>query len=399
MPLKLAILSSAPGGGAGIAATRLYRALRGLPDCEASLIDIASVGGPLSPDVALPRSLSNRRLTNTHYTIEYPGDVRGWFVDWLSTFDVVNVHWATYLVSLGELDALTETGRPLVFTFHDYYYFTGGCHYPAGCRGFIAECFGCPQVDSSDCDDAVVPLNLEIKRRILRRPNVHVVAPSRFLIDQLIEGTGVPADRTHVVRNAYDPTDSVVDRSDANPVPRIVLMADSLSEQRKGMALALDALVLAARARRFAVDLIGTADPALEALLEEAAFEIRAHGRIEQHERIAEILGGADLLLTASFEDNWPNILVEAACYGCMPVVGPGHGCEEFARTVAGFVAADYTAEAFAEATVRALAETSGRRKSRAASRAVEMHAPPSIASQYLAIYRGVTAGLEPSGA
>jgi len=387
MSLKVAILSSAPGGGAGIAAARLYRALDAAGDCSVSLIDIESMGGPVPADAAPPRSLTNHRLTNTHYTIEYPGDVRGWFVEMLSTFDVVNVHWATYLISLGEIDALTGTGRPVVFTCHDYYYFTGGCHYPAGCRGFVSECLGCPQVDTSACEEGVVPLNLAIKRRILRRDNVHVVAPSRFLIDRLKEGSGISAERTHVIRNAYEVLPSRAGSEGVNPLPRIVLMADSLSERRKGMALALDALILAGRRRGFAVDLIGTANPALEGRLEGAGFEIRAHGRIGRHERIVKVLRGADLMLTGSFEDNWPNILVEAACYGCVPVVGPGHGCEEFAAAIDGEVATDYTAEAFAEATVQALSRISARRKREAAARAIEMHQPASIARRYLEVY------------
>lgn len=385
MAVRVAILTSAPGGGAGIAAMRLYSALEEYPGCEPTLFDIEALGGPVPSDAAIPHSLSNQRLTNTHFTIEYPGDVRGWLVDALSNFDVVNVHWATYLISLGELDALTESGLPVLFTFHDYYFITGGCHYPAGCDGFLRECLGCPQVDSGRCEDWVIPINKEIKRRIFSRSNVHISAPSQFLADEAALATGIGTDRLHVIRNPYRAFELDIDPKCRDGLPRIVLMADSFSEVRKAMPLALDSLELACSQERFMVDLIGSPDPRLEKQIQNERFGITIHGRITEHRRICELLEQADLILTCSFEDNWPNILVEAACYGCIPVVGPGHGCAEFVQVMgAGSAARDYSADAFADALCTQLSKISEESRASLRQRARVQHSPQTVAEQYI---------------
>lgn len=391
MSFRLAILTSAPGGGAGIAAMRLYSALEEHPDCQPAMFDIEALGGPVPSDVALPRSLSNQRLTDTHFTIEYSGDVRGWLVALLSSFDAVNVHWSTYLISLGELDALTLTGTPVLFTFHDYYYFTGGCHYPAGCEGYLRECIGCPQVDVTRCDDSVIPINKAIKRRIFSRSNVHVASPSHYLLNQAISGAGIDRDRAHVIRNPYRPVPGLSTGAKKMGMPRIVLIADSLAERRKGMALALDVLDMAGSRNSFVVDVIGGIDETIETCLNNAPYKLQVHGRISEHSVVAKILSGADLILTCSFEDNWPNILVEAACYGCIPIVGPGHGCEEFSKEFGGYVSAGYSREEFLAVLESALVEIAHVKANYIASKVIKVHEPATAVANYLRVLGQIT--------
>mgnify|MGYP000321333621 CR=1 FL=1 len=89
-------------------------------------------------------------------------------------------------------------------------------------------------------------------------------------------------------------------------------------------------------------------------------------------------------MLTASLEDNWPNVLVEAGVYGVLPVVGPGHGCAEFVRTFDyGEIAFAYTEDAFALALRQALAGLSPARADAAGAAIRAAHAPAPIARQF----------------
>lgn len=358
----LAILSSASAGGAGIAARRLARALREHGEIGTDFIDSASLGGFLPPDVARQTSFSNHAISDTHFTYEYPGFARGWLVEMLRGYDVLNIHWATYLLSLGELDALSRAGKPMFFTLHDFHYLTGGCHYPASCTGFEAGCHNCPQVDRSRIAPPRIARNHAIKREIFARPNVHLIAPSAWLRDRAVTAGIVPRARAHVLRNPYAPARAPLLHRKRDPL-RILLIADALHEGRKQMPLALDALAQLVSARRTAgaegavkVDLVGKSDEALLAQLEAMGVPHTAHGRLTDRDRLAQIFARTDLLLTCSNEDNWPNILVEAGAYGAVPVVGPGHGCAEFVqRYNFGQIATDYTPEAFAQAMMRGM--------------------------------------------
>lgn len=392
-PMRVAVLSSASGGGAGIAARRLTHALNLRPDVQADFIDATALGGRLPPDVALPGSLSNRRITDTHYTVEYSGYVRGWLIEMLDEYDVINVHWASFLIGISELDELSRRGKSMLFTLHDYYYITGGCHYPAGCGRNEYGCFGCPQLDADRCDPAAVPFNLSIKKRIFSRPNVHLAAPSEFLVKKAITSGIIVPERAHVLRNAYESERGLEIGDGGDPV-RIVLIADSLSEQRKGMPLAIDALANASdrfakqlKKPMFVVDIIGQTTDDLEARLSEARFPHVLHGRITDHSKLVEIFVRANYLLTCSYEDNWPNILVEAGSYGCVPIVGPGHGCEEFVRVFStGHIAKDYSPKAFSDELEAAINSHGRERKRVFSSAVVDMHVPENVASSYVSV-------------
>ncbi|WP_075221647.1 glycosyltransferase [Acuticoccus yangtzensis] len=395
-PPRVAVLSSAPHGGAGIAARRLADALAA-EGVAADFIDIAGIGESVPEDARPSRSFSNRTISDAHFTVEYPGFCRGWLVEMLADYDIVNVHWALGLIALEELAALARRGVRLVFTLHDFHYVTGGCHYPATCTHLGLGCHACPQLDRGLAPLTVPPRARRFKAALFAHPNVALTAPSHFVRDGAVASRIVPADRAHVIRNAYRPLKASAAPRDPGLV-RLVLIADSLSERRKNMRLALESLaVLAARLKgregpRLVVDLVGAGDPETATLMARTGLEAVAHGRIANHAVLTDIYRRADLLLTPSLEDNWPNILVEAGVYGVYPIVGPGHGCEEFVRAFGfGSVAAAYDAASFADALDGAMPPAARRMRGEAAAAIREAHAPARIAAQFM---RTVAPGL-----
>jgi len=393
-PLRVAVLSSAGGGGGGIAAKRMADALDSQPDMQADFLSGEFFGGFLPPEVAPMISFSNRKLTDTHYTLEYPGYSRAWLVDFLAGYDVVNIHWASYLLGLAELDQLSRRGTRMLFMLHDFHYLTGGCHYPAGCTRMTMGCTNCPQFDDTLGDINFVPINLRIKQGLFARPNVHLAAPSKYLRDQAVTTGMVPESRAHVLRNAYVPVETDLPWPDDGTI-RILVIADSLTERRKGMPLALESLnQLAARleseqpGRPVVAHFVGAADEALKTALAQSRLAYHLHGRITDHAKLVEIFTLCDIVLSCSFEDNWPNILVEAGAYGCVPVVGPGHGCEEFARGYAiGAVTPDYEARSFATALLGVMAAVPDRATREANARRIRAdHQPDLIASTFRSI-------------
>ena len=403
VPRSLAILSSASAGGAGIAARRLARAMRDHGELETDFLDSVSLGGVLPPDVARQTSYSNHAISDTHFTYEYPGYARGWLIEMLAGYDVLNIHWAAYLLSLGELDALTRRGQPVFFTLHDFHYLTGGCHYPAACTGFEAGCHNCPQVDRARIAPPRIARNHAIKREIFARPNVHLIAPSAWLRDRAVGAGIVPRARAHVLRNPYAPRQAPLLHRKRDPL-RILLIADSLHEGRKQMPLALEALAHLVAARRKAgapvalkVDLVGKSDAPLLERLAKSGVPHTAHGRLTDPDRLAEIFARTDLLLTCSNEDNWPNILVEAGAFGAVPVVGPGHGCAEFVqRYNFGQIATGYTPEAFAEAMTRAIERWSAAECERALEKIRADHSPQTIARDMQALLGSALSAADP---
>ena len=390
-PLKIAVLSSASAGGAGIAARRVADALNLSEDMEADFIDMVAMGGRMPDDAAPPGSMSNRSISDTHFTVEYPGFVRGWVIDLLQQYDILNIHWASFLLGLAEIDELSRRGMPILFTCHDYYYFTGGCHYPATCKQLAKGCIGCPQVNTDYCSPEIIARNRRLKKAILSRPNVHLSAPSAFLVGEAIKAGMICEQRTHVLRNPYRPIERFTGQKKTENL-RIVLLADSMAERRKAMPLAIESLKLARSKlnsqrnsdESFVVEIIGGVDDVFMSAVNAGDFQFQAHGRLTRHEEIAEVLGRSHLLLTCSREDNWPNVLVESGAYGVIPVVGPGHGCEEFVdRLGAGKVAPNYSPDAFADAIISALEHHSPASSEELQLEVNRTHSPQRICDSY----------------
>lgn len=400
-PMRVAVLSSAGGGGGGIAARRMTDALNSTGVASATILTADELGGFLPSRVAPMKTMGNGKTTDTHFTVEYPGYCRDWLVAYLSSYDIVNVHWASYLLSLGELDTLSRQGVRVLFTLHDFHYLTGGCHYPAKCSGMVRGCFGCPQVDEAECDSSFIPINLRLKQDIFSRENVHLCAPSHFLRDKAVTSGIVPPHRAHVLRNPYEPRPHAPPRKTTGPC-KILLIADSLGERRKGMALALDSLEVVQRAidaqitaqgdtrgdtMPIKVDIVGKIDTPLCKRLETSIFPYKLHGKITDHARLVDIFVDCHLVLSCSSEDNWPNILVESGAYGCVPVVGPGHGCEEFVITYGlGGVASDYSAESFAQTLQYQMQAGAGRAPQPAHLQILQDHSTEYVAKNFMQI-------------
>ena len=357
--MKVAVLSSASAGGAGIAAYRIYEALSESSELEVDFFDIGALG-QVDLSVSPTHSASNGKITNTHFTVDYATEPRQWVIDFLSQYDVLNIQWASYLLSLCEIHELAKRGKKILFTLHDFHYITGGCHYPAGCLGFMEGCVGCPQVDERKCDLHTVIDTQKLKRKIFAYENVHLAAPSAFIVNNAIRSGIVPEHRAHVLRNAYQPIEPFEPRDWGNK-RSILLIADSFDEQRKGLQLAVDSLKLAfsseeATAYDLELHLVGGMDTEVINQLDGLPVRILTHGHIKEHKKLVQIFKQCQFILTCSYEDNWPNILVEAGSYGCVPIVGKWHGCEEFVDTFhIGFKAKDYQPHYFSEALIEAL--------------------------------------------
>jgi glycosyltransferase involved in cell wall biosynthesis len=387
--MKVAVISSATGGGAGIAASRVADALRLHAHIDVHQADTGALG-IVAPDVSPQINVSNGRLSNTHFTADFARASREWCVRFLATFDVVNVHWSSYLLSISDLQLLAAGGVRLLLTMHDFNAVTGGCHYPAGCTGLFKGCEGCPQVDPNLFSSSDVMKAKALKMALLRHPNVHLCAPSCYVLDAAALATSIGRERLHLIRNPYTPLN--LPRPTGERPFTVLLVADSHTERRKGAALASEALQQfvakgGTGGRPLRVHVAGAAHESFIRALRASTADVLVHGRITKHANLAALYAQCDVQLLTSYEDNWPNVLSEGGAYGCLAVVGPGHGCEEFVREFgAGGTAEEYTPQAFASTLARIASldpATLASRQRALAADVIRTHDPALIASQY----------------
>ena len=214
--------------------------------------------------------------------------------------------------------------RPVVWTLHDSWAFTGGCHVPGECVRYRDACGACPALGSTRERDLSRDV-FDRKRRAWGRAVPAVVAPSRWLADAARSSALFRDASIHVIPNGLDlerfkPFDRAAAR-DALGLPRdraFVLFGGvgAVTDENKGFRFLVDALArLRPKAGARAVELIvvgvRASDPRHQ-------IPIPAHfvEPIGDEERMARYLAAADALVLPSRQENQPNLVVEAMACG-----------------------------------------------------------------------------------
>lgn len=73
------------------------------------------------------------------------------FYDQLPEADIYHLHWISGFLDLPSF--FRNVSKPVVWTLHDMFPFTGGCHYNSGCQNYLNSCHNCPQLGSKSEND------------------------------------------------------------------------------------------------------------------------------------------------------------------------------------------------------------------------------------------------------
>ena len=217
------------------------------------LLDIETLGYSIPIDVSPQTNASNNIISDTHYTVEYPGFVRSSLIDQLSEYDAINLHWCSYLISCTEIKLLLDLGKKIILTLHDFYYLLGGCHYPSTCMNWKNQCFTCPQIDKQRFAFYSTYDNFKLKQKVFSYPNAHLVTPSNYLSNMASSIFPEICNKPLTIRNPLDKDiyyqkDSLQSgiKNHETKIVKIMIVADSAMERRKAFPLGIAAIKEAA---------------------------------------------------------------------------------------------------------------------------------------------------------
>ena len=98
--------------------------------------------------------------------------------------DVIHLHWVNQAyLSLNNIRAILESGKPIVVTMHDMWYFTGVCHYAGNCSRYEHECVNCPLMGGRHWGKDMAQRVWKKKREMYGRAKITFVGCSRWMAD------------------------------------------------------------------------------------------------------------------------------------------------------------------------------------------------------------------------
>jgi glycosyltransferase involved in cell wall biosynthesis len=239
---------------------------------------------------------------------------------------IINLHWINS--NFVNINTLSKLRKPLVWTLHDMWPFTGGCHYSGECNAYQVQCINCPKLRSRVNHD----LSFRVWKRKLhawKNINLTIVAPSNWMA-QCARSSSIFTDkRVEVIHNGvnlsiFKPIDKFIARELLGlPKEKILVLFGAMSatsDPRKGFKLLRTALSeLASSPWRDKIELVVFGSSVPQNAVD---FGIKTHYLGRLNDDIALALGYAvsDVFVAPSVEDNLPNTVVEALACGT-PVV------------------------------------------------------------------------------
>lgn len=236
--------------------------------------------------------------------------------------DVVNLHWICG--GFIPIESLAKVKAPLVWTLHDMWAFTGGCHYAGYCEGYLKNCGNCPQLQSYQSWDLSRWI-WQRKAQAWNSLNLTVVTPSRWLADCAKKSSLFQNYRVEVIPNGldtniYKPIDKQFARIilDLPQDKKLILFGamSATSDKRKGFQFlipTLEKLALEKEKNNFELVVFGASKPA-----EDPNFPFKTNylGRLNDDISLALVYSAVDIFIAPSLEDNLPNTVMESLACG-----------------------------------------------------------------------------------
>jgi glycosyltransferase involved in cell wall biosynthesis len=317
--------------------------------------------------------------------------------------DIINLHWINggYL-SLNSLANLSGLNKPIVWTLHDMWAFTGGCHYNLDCEKFIDLCNTCPALKLKSENDFSAKI-FNRKKDILNSMNITVVTCSNWLAEEARKSRSLKSKNIVVINNPIDinvfkPVDQEIARKDyqlSSSKFLLLIGAMNLKDKRKGFNYLLDALKYVYEKYnelRDKIELItfGKPDKTIEG---DIPFRVHNLGTVLDEGKLRNLYNASNLYVAPSIQDNLPNTVLESIACGTPVVAFNTGGLPDMIEHLTnGYLADLQSSEDLAEGIALLLTKPELLRKMKinCRERAVNYFNEEHIAKKYVELYENI---------
>lgn len=311
--------------------------------------------------------------------------------------DAIHLHWPNNgFLSLASVAKLAALGKPLVWTMHDMWPFTGGCFYSHDCDHYEQQCGRCPFLKN--------PRENDLSRRVWKRKKqlnagarIAYITPSRWLRDLalssgMLRGADVRAIPNAIDTRVFRPGDKARARARYNlPAgkPLVLFGSAKFTDERKGFAYlheAIKQLKQSGKLTDLELVVYGKAD-------EHVQFpELPVHytGMLTTDEQLAACYNACDALALPTMADNLPTTVMEALACGVPAVAFDVGGVPDMiAHKENGWLAAFKSVDSFAEGLAYVAGPDAPRAQLRqnAVAKVEREFSYPAVARQHLDLY------------
>ena len=406
--MKVLIVNSYDNqGGAARAAMRLHKALLNYGVNSEMLVqnkigDDETVVGPVSKKqkaLVKLRSLIDqlplkfyKNRSSTHFSPSLHSFSN--IVDEINkrNADIVHLHWINE--GMIPIENLAKINAPIVWTLHDMWPFTGGCHYSDKCTKYKNKCGSCiilGSITEKDLSRKIYKKKLNAYSKI---EHLTIIGLSNWL-NSCSKSSSLFNNRTHINlpnpidTDTFKPIDKDIARSLWNlPKDKKLILFGAMSatsDPRKGFD-ELNQALKKINSQDVELVVFGSSKPK-----QSQNFSFRTHylGRINDDTSLITLYNAVDMLVSPSLEENLSNVIMESLSCGT-PVVAfdIGGNSDMIEHKINGYLAKNKNTKEFAEGIDFILSEsTKNKMRISARKKIIAEFNEKKVAKKYINIY------------
>ena len=307
--------------------------------------------------------------------------------------DLVHLHWIC--AGMMRIEDISRIHVPVIWTLHDMWPFTGGCHYHEGCDGFRHTCGRCKVLGSATTSDLSASIWRRKRKMLGSLRSLTAVGLSRWLAETAAESALFKN-----IRVVHLP----------NPIDTQIFAPFAKNHARNLFNLPLDKRLILFGATNAAIDsikgfeMLGAALGAFDASTTEllvfgspprnpdrrGIYNTRYLGQLHDDVALRALYNAVDVTVVPSLQENLSNIILESISCGT-PVVGfdIGGNADMIDHRQNGYLATPSDIYDLASGIKWVLANNgSGRVSAKARRKAVDCFASALVAKQYIRLYQ-----------
>ena len=241
--------------------------------------------------------------------------------------DVVHLHWING--GMIKIEELAKIKAPIVWTLHDNWAFTGGCHIMWECEKYKVNCGTCPRLGSSKDNDLSRKVFVRKKKTYKKLPQMSIIGLSKWLSECAKESALL---KNHQILNLPNPIDTNVYKPLAKKTARelwnlpknkkLVLFGamSATSDINKGYKELVEALLLL-NDDDIEFVIFGSSEPK-----DKQSFKFKTHylGHLNDDVSLVSLYSAVDVMVVPSLQEAFGQTASESMACGT-PVVAFGH--------------------------------------------------------------------------
>lgn len=336
--MKIVHLTTSVEGGAGRAVTRINKALKEKGIDSKILTWINSQEESNTLEVSRKSHFMNKLciMNNKRIVDKYTGHdffhldkygINFMKTDELMNTDIIHIHWVNEGVwSHNFANQLKRLNKPIVWTMHDMWTFTGGCHYTGDCTKYYSGCESCPALKSNKKKD-ISYKGSKWKKSWVNGVDIRFVGCSNWITDEFNKSevgkiskkkalcipNPVETDKFYCMDNKIC---SQILKTDTDK--KIILFGamSAIKDKRKGFEYLVRA-IKELSPQQYALGIFGNSSDDYNIIKEKIDnFEIINFGIIKDDLHLSMIYNIADVFVAPSLQENLANTVMEALSCG-----------------------------------------------------------------------------------